>query len=186
MSAEGAHPFTLRPAAVGDVPDLLRMIRALAEYEKLGHLVVADERSLERALFGAGPGPEALIAHESGGIGAPAGFALYFHTFSTFLGRRGLWLEDIFVVPACRGAGLGRRMLARLAQVARERDCGRFEWSVLDWNAPAIRFYERMGATILPEWRIVRVSGDALAHFGHDELWSGDAAEGTAGGLERP
>ena len=160
--------FTIRPAVAADVPDLLRMIRALAEYEKLSHLVVADEDLLRKALFGEGSGPEALIAHESGQNGAAAGFALFFHTFSTFLGRRGLWLEDVFVYPAHRGAGLGRQLLADLAAIARQRDCGRFEWSVLDWNAPAIRFYERMGATVLPEWRIVRVTGDALARFGLD------------------
>jgi GNAT superfamily N-acetyltransferase len=158
----------LRPAQLSDVPDLLRMIRGLAEYEKLTHLVVANESSLEKALFGQGSGPEALIAHESGANCTSAGFALFFHTFSTFLGRRGLWLEDIYVDPAFRGAGLGRRMLARLAEIARERDCGRFEWAVLDWNTPAIRFYERMGATLLPEWRIVRVTGEALARFGVD------------------
>jgi GNAT superfamily N-acetyltransferase len=108
------------------------------------------------------------IAHETGKNGVAAGFALFFHTFSTFLGRRGLWLEDVFVYPEHRGAGLGRQLLAQLAAIARQRDCGRFEWSVLDWNAPAIRFYERMGATVLPEWRIVRVTGDALARFGLD------------------
>ena len=118
-----------------------------------------------------GRGPEALIAHESGTNGPAVAFALFFHTFSTFLGRRGLWLEDIFVVPEYRGAGVGRRLLARLAAIARERECGRFEWSVLDWNAPAIGFYERMGATLLPEWRIVRVTGDAL-----DALWPGRPA----------
>jgi GNAT superfamily N-acetyltransferase len=164
-----AARFAIRNAEPRDVPDLLRLIRGLAEYEKLAHLVVADEDSLRKALFGEGSGPEALIAHESGTNGPAAGFALFFHTFSTFLGRRGLWLEDIFVVPACRGAGLGRQLLARLAAIARERECGRFEWSVLDWNAPAIRFYERMGATLLPEWRIVRVTGDALARFPRDD-----------------
>jgi GNAT superfamily N-acetyltransferase len=163
-----AGRFAIRPAEPRDVPDLLRLIRGLAEYEKLTHLVVADEDSLRKALFGEGSGPEALIAHESGTNGPPAGFALFFHTFSTFLGRRGLWLEDVFVYPAHRGAGLGRKLLAELAAIARRRDCGRFEWSVLDWNAPAIRFYERMGATVLPEWRIVRVAGDALARFGLD------------------
>ena len=161
--------FTIRRAEPSDVPDLLRLIRGLAEYERLTHLVVADEESLRKALFSEGSGPEALIAHECGTNGPAAGFALFFHTFYTFLGRRGLWLEDIFVVPACRGAGLGRQLLARLAGIARERECGRFEWSVLDWNAPAIRFYERMGATVLPEWRIVRVTGDALARFGRDD-----------------
>ena len=145
------------------------MIRALADYEKLAHLVVADERKLADALFGAGATVEALIAHEAGENGSAAGFALFFHTFSTFLGRRGLWLEDLFVYPQFRGKGVGRRLLAELAAVARNRDCGRFEWAVLDWNAPAIGFYERMGATLLPDWRIARVTGDALARFGLDE-----------------
>jgi len=160
--------FSIRPAEARDVPELLRLIRALADYERLTHLVVADEDALRKSLFGEGSGPEALIAHESGTNGPAVAFALFFHTFSTFLGRRGLWLEDIFVVPEYRGAGVGRRLLARLAAIARERECGRFEWSVLDWNTPAIRFYERMGATLLPEWRIVRVTGDALERFGLD------------------
>ncbi len=158
--------FTIAPAAPADVPDLLRMIRALAEYERLSHLVVADEAALTAALFGAHAGPEALIARAGGDSGQAAGFALFFHTFSTFLGRRGLWLEDLFVYPEHRGAGLGRRLLADLAAIARARDCGRFEWAVLDWNAPAIGFYEAMGATLLPDWRIARVTGEALARFG--------------------
>jgi len=160
--------FTIAPAAPADVPDLLRMIRALAEYERLSHLVVADEAALTDALFGAHAGPEALIARAGGDSRQAAGFALFFHTFSTFLGRRGLWLEDLFVYPEHRGTGLGRRLLADLAAVARARGCGRFEWAVLDWNAPAIGFYEAMGATVLPDWRIARVTGDALVRFGLD------------------
>jgi GNAT superfamily N-acetyltransferase len=160
--------YAVRFATPADIPALLQMIRGLAEYEKLAHLVVVDEQGLSVALFGAGAGVEALIARESGENGAAAGFALFFHTFSTFLGRRGLWLEDLFVYPQFRGRGLGRRLLVQLAEVARSRGCGRFEWSVLDWNAPAIGFYERMGATLLPDWRIVRVTGDALARFGKD------------------
>lgn len=156
----------IRPALPGDVPDLLALIRALAEYEKLTHLVVTDEAALSAALFGPQPAAEALIALDAGQSGQVAGFALFFHTFSTFLGRRGLWLEDLFVLPAQRGKGLGRALLTHLAGIARERGCGRFEWSVLDWNTPAIGFYERMGATLLPEWRIARVTGDALARFG--------------------
>jgi GNAT superfamily N-acetyltransferase len=158
----------VRFAKPSDVPALTQMIRALAEYEKLAHLVVADERQLAAALFGEGATVEALIARESGENGAAAGFALFFHTYSTFLGQRGLWLEDLFVYPQFRGKGLGRRLLAQLAEVARSRGCGRFEWSVLDWNASAIGFYERMGGALLPEWRIVRVTGDALARFGKD------------------
>lgn len=159
-------PFAIRPAAPGDVAELLRLIRALAEYEKLTHLMVADEAALADALFGARPAAEALIATESGNTPHPVGFALFFHTFSTFLGRRGLWLEDLFVLPEHRGRGLGRALLAHLAGIARQRGCGRFEWSVLDWNTPAIGFYEAMGATLLPEWRIARVTGDALVRFG--------------------
>lgn len=162
MSADSV----IRPALPGDVPDLLALIRALAEYEKLAHLVVTDEAALSAALFGPQPAAEALIALDAGQSGQVAGFALFFHTFSTFLGRRGLWLEDLFVLPAQRGKGLGRALLTHLAGIARERGCGRFEWSVLDWNTPAIGFYERMGATLLPEWRIARVTGDALARFG--------------------
>ena len=161
-----AAPFAIAPATPADVPDLMRMVRALADYERLAHLVVADEERLADALFGALPGPEALIARAGGETGAAAGFALFFHTFSTFLGRRGLWLEDLFVYPEHRGAGLGRRLLADLAAIARARGCGRFEWAVLDWNTPAIGFYERMGATVLPDWRIARVTGDALDRFG--------------------
>ena len=157
---------TIRFATPADIPVLLRMIRALAEYEKLAHLVVADEQRLAAALFGEGATVEALIAREAEGNGSAAGFALFFHTFSTFLGQRGLWLEDLFVYPQYRGKGLGRRLLVELAALARRRGCGRFEWAVLDWNAPAIGFYERMGATLLPDWRIVRVTGDALDRFG--------------------
>lgn len=165
MSGEA---WSIRPAAPADVPDLLRMIRALADYEKLAHLVVVDEQRLADALFGGRPAAEALIARERTESGIPAGFALFFHTFSTFLGQRGLWLEDLYVHPQFRGRGLGRRLLSDLAALARDRQCGRFEWAVLDWNAPAIGFYERMGATLLPEWRIARVTGDALVRFGAD------------------
>ena len=158
--------FRVAPATPSDVPELLQMIRALAEYERLSHLVVADESLLAEALFGARPAVETLIARETGASGKASGFALFFHTFSTFLGRRGLWLEDLFVYPEYRGKGMGKALLSELAVIARERQCGRFEWSVLDWNAPAVRFYEAMGATILPDWRIARVTGSALERFG--------------------
>ncbi len=164
-----AARFIIRPAAPADVADLLRMIRALAEYERLAHLVVADEAMLTAALFSEHPGAEALVAREGDKIGPAAGFALYFHNFSTFLGRRGLWLEDLFVYPHYRGAGLGKALLNTLAGIARERGCGRFEWAVLDWNASAIGFYERLGARLLPDWRIARVTGEALDRFGVDE-----------------
>ena len=163
---------TITAASPDDLPDLMRLIRALAVYEKLEHLVVADEAALNAALFGAGANCEALIARtapvphggaETGGpSGEAVGFALYFHNFSTFLGRKGLYLEDLFVVPERRGAGLGRALLQRLAAIAVERGCGRFEWTVLDWNTPAIGFYEAMGAQVLPDWRIVRVTGESL------------------------
>ena len=157
---------TLAPVAPLDVPDLLRLIKALAEYERLSHLVVADVAALEEALFGERPAVEALIVREVDENRSAIAFALYFTNFSTFLGRRGLWLEDLFVLPAHRGRGIGKLLLAALAATARARNCGRFEWSVLDWNASAIGFYERMGATVLPEWRIVRVTGEALEKFG--------------------
>ena len=157
---------TLTPVAPLDVPDLLRLIKALAEYERLSHLVVADVPALEEALFGDRPAAEALIVREDDGNRSAIAFALFFTNFSTFLGRRGLWLEDLFVMPQHRGRGIGRLLLASLAATARARGCGRLEWSVLDWNAPAIGFYERLGATILPEWRIARVTGAALASFG--------------------
>jgi len=158
--------WVVRSARREDVGDLLAMIRALADYERLAHLVVTDEARLTEALFGERPAAEALIAREAAQNGAAAGFALFFHTFSTFLGRRGLWLEDLFVYPASRGRGLGRKLLSEVAAIARRRECGRLEWAVLDWNQPAIAFYEGMGATLMPEWRLARVTGGALARFG--------------------
>ena len=151
--------FDIRAAARADVPAVHAMIRALAEYEKLAHLVVATESDLDAALFGSRPTAEVLVAKRSGEAVA---FALFFHNFSTFLGRPGLWLEDLFVQPQHRRLGCAQALLRALAVIARERGCGRFEWAVLDWNAPAIAFYESLGATILPDWRIVRVVGPAL------------------------
>ncbi|NEX63178.1 GNAT family N-acetyltransferase [Noviherbaspirillum galbum] len=152
-------PFQIRPAQAGDVPAVFGMIRELADFEQLSHLVVATEDSLRDALCGARPSCECLVAEIDG---APVSFALFFHNFSTFLGRKGLYLEDLYVKPAHRGKGIATAMLRRLAQLAVERQCGRFEWSVLDWNVNAIRFYEGMGATVLPDWRICRVTGDSL------------------------
>lgn len=154
-----AAQVTIAPATPGDVGTVMAMIRALADFERLTHLVVATEDDLAAALFGPQPAAEVLLARLEA---EPAGFALFFHTFSTFLGRRGLWLEDLFVEPRHRGRGIGGALLARVAGIARERRCGRFEWSVLDWNAGAIRFYESLGATVLPDWRIARVVGPAL------------------------
>jgi GNAT superfamily N-acetyltransferase len=142
-----------------DVAGMLGLMRELAVYEKLTHLFVATEQTLHEALFGNRPAAEALVAEREGRI---VGYALFFHNFSTFLGRRGLYLEDIYVQPALRGSGLGTALLRRVAAIAVERQCGRFEWSVLDWNQTAIDFYTKMGATVLPDWRIVRVTDDAL------------------------
>jgi GNAT superfamily N-acetyltransferase len=159
MVIRDAAAFDIRPARRGDVPAIHAMIRALAEYEKLAHLCIATEADLDAALFGTRPAAEALIARKDG---APAAFALFFDNYSTFLGRRGLWLEDLFVLPAHRRQGCAQALLRALAAIARERGCGRFEWSVLDWNAPAIDFYKSLGATVLPDWRIVRVVGTSL------------------------
>jgi GNAT superfamily N-acetyltransferase len=151
--------FEIRAARPDDVDVIAAMIRALAEYEKLAHLCIATKPDLEAALFGPRPAAEVLIAWK-GGI--PAAFALFFHNFSTFLGRRGLWLEDLFVLPEHRRQGCARALLRALAALAVERGCGRFEWAVLDWNASAIEFYRSLGAAILPDWRIVRVVGPSL------------------------
>jgi GNAT superfamily N-acetyltransferase len=152
-------PFAIRKARPADVPAILAMIRDLAAFEKLLHLCVATEANLADALFGPRPAAEVLIASHDG---VPVAFALFFTNFSTFLGRRGLWLEDLFVQPGYRRRGCAQALLRALAAIARERGCGRFEWAVLDWNASAIGFYESLGATVLPDWRIVRVVGDAL------------------------
>ncbi len=147
-----------------DVPLILQMIRDLAEYERMSDQVVATEDGLREVLFGPQPQAEVLIAYADD---RPAGFALFFHNFSTFVGRRGLYLEDLFVKPEFRGLGLGRRLLTELARIAIDRNCGRFEWSVLDWNEPAIGFYEKLGAEMMKEWRIFRLTGDALNRLAH-------------------
>ena len=157
-----ARSFRIDRAVREDVADLQRLVRALADYERLSHLCTSTEADLEAALFGPQPAAEALIARLDAKSQECAGFALFFHTYSTFLGRRSLWLEDLFVMPAHRHLGIGRTLLVRLAGLARERGCGRFEWAVLDWNAPAIAFYEGLGASVLPDWRIARVTGEAL------------------------
>lgn len=154
-----APAIVVRPAVREDAGQILAFIRELAEYEKLAHEVVADEAGLAARLFGERPYAEALIAEVDG---APAGFALFFHNFSTFVGKPGLYLEDVFVRPQYRGLGLGKRLMVRLAKIALERDCGRFEWSVLDWNQPAIDFYRSLGAVGMDEWTVQRVTGDAL------------------------
>jgi GNAT superfamily N-acetyltransferase len=153
----------VRFASREDLPVIVSLIRELAVYERLEHLATATPARLEPLLFGDKPACECLIAEQDG---EPVGFALFFHNFSTFLCRKGLYLEDLFVRPPPRGAGLGKLLLQRLAQIALERDCGRFEWSVLDWNLDAQAFYKRMGATMLDDWRICRVTGEALQALG--------------------
>ncbi|BCF96404.1 N-acetyltransferase [Paraburkholderia sp. PGU19] len=152
-------PATIRAATPDDVGTMLALMYELAEFEKLTHLFIATEDGLRDALFGARPSAEAIVAERDG---KTIGYALFFHNYSTFLGRRGLYLEDLYVQPTERGTGLGSKMLRYLAALAVERQCGRFEWSVLDWNQPAIDFYQKMGATVLPDWRVVRITGDAL------------------------
>lgn len=154
--------FTIDKAAEGDAADIHALVRALADYEKLDAACISTVADIDRALFGPHPAAEALIARKSGNSQSAVGFALFFHTFSTFLGRRSLWLEDLFVRPEHRGAGIGRALLTELARIARDRQCGRFEWAVLDWNQSAIRFYEGLGAVVLPDWRIARVTGTSL------------------------
>ena len=154
---------TLRAAEPRDVPAIVGLIGELAEFEELTHLLELTPQGLRTHLFGERPVAEARVADIDGRIVA---FALFFTNFSTFLGRPGLYLEDLYVQPAHRGAGIGRALLLHLAALANERGYGRFEWSVLDWNVDAIRLYERMGATLLPEWRLCRVTGEALRRFG--------------------
>jgi GNAT superfamily N-acetyltransferase len=162
--------WSIEPATAADTGDLFAMIRGLAEYERLTDLLVGTEEMLAASLFGDRPAAEAIIAREGSQSGEAAGFALFFHTFSTFLGRRGLWLEDLFVYPRFRGRGIGRALISRVGAIARERGCGRFEWAVLDWNTDAIAFYEKLGATLMPEWRVARVTGDALERFGRNPI----------------
>ena len=151
--------FRIDPAVEADAPLILDLIRDLAEYEKLSDQVTATEADIARSLFGDPPRAEAAIARLDG---EAIGFALFFHNYSTFLGRPGLYLEDLYVRPAYRGRGFGRRLLVHLARIAVDRGCGRFEWSVLDWNAPAIAAYRRAGAVPLDDWTVYRLTGDAL------------------------
>ena len=155
--------FALRPAEPRDLDAIVGLIRELAAFERLTHLLQVTPQSLAPHLFGERPVVEAIVAERASRVVA---FALFFTNFSTFLGKPGLYLEDLIVAPEQRGQGVGRALLTRLARIAVERDYGRFEWSVLDWNEHAIRFYEGMGASLLPEWRICRVTGDALRHLG--------------------
>lgn len=151
--------LSIRPATPTDLPLIAQFIRDLAEYEKLAHAVRFDEAGLGERLFGPRPYAEVVIGEIDG---TPQGFALFFHNFSTFEGRPGLYLEDVFVHPQARGSGLGKALLVHLAGLAVERGCARFEWSVLDWNAPAIGFYQGLGAHMMDEWTVMRVDGAAL------------------------
>jgi GNAT superfamily N-acetyltransferase len=162
--------FTLRRAEPQDLPALCGLIGELAAFEQLSHLVQTTPEALAPHLFGDRPVAEALVAERAGAVGphgpAVVAFALFFTNFSTFLARPGLYLEDLYVQPAHRGLGIASALMSRLAALAVERGCGRFEWSVLDWNSGAIEFYERLGATVMPDWRICRVTGEALRTFG--------------------
>lgn len=152
--------LSIRPATAADIPLIAQFIRDLAEYERLAHEVRFDEAVLEAKLFGSRPYAEVLIGEIDG---VAQGFALFFHNFSTFEGKPGVYLEDLFVRPEARGAGLGKALLKKLAAIALERDCARLEWSVLDWNEPAIQFYLGLGAKPMDEWTVYRVDGAALA-----------------------
>jgi GNAT superfamily N-acetyltransferase len=152
----------IRAAVEADVPLIHSFIRELAEYERLTDAVTATEDRLRESLFGLRPAAEVLIALLDG---TPAGFALFFQNYSTFLARSGIYLEDLFVRPAQRGKGIGRKLLARLAKIGRERQCGRVEWAVLDWNEPAIGFYKSLGANPMTDWRIFRLTGDAFQNL---------------------
>ena len=157
-----AAPASIRPAEPRDVAAIVGLIRELAEFEQLAHLLQATPEKLHPHLFGERPAAEAVVAEAQGQVVA---FALFFTNFSTFLAQPGLYLEDLYVRPAHRGTGLGRALLEHLGALAVRRGCGRFEWSVLDWNRHAIDFYRRMGAELLPDWRICRVTGEALQKF---------------------
>ena len=163
MPLDGNPAYALRAAELRDVVPIVGLIRELAEFEKLTHLLQVTPEKLRPNLFGEKAVAEPMVAEADGEVIA---FALFFTNFSTFLAQPGLYLEDLYVQPAHRGAGVGEALLTRLARLAVDRGYGRFEWSVLDWNENAIRFYERMGATVLPDWRICRITGDALARFG--------------------
>ena len=161
--------IAIRPATQDDVRLVLSFIRELAEYERLADAVVATEDDLSQALFGERPAAEVLIATLDG---ETVGFALYFQTFSTFVGRPGIYLEDLFVRPEARGYGVGKALLARRAAIARDRKCGRLEWSVLDWNESAIGFYRKLGAVPMDEWTVFRLHGEALSTLAGEGAWS--------------
>jgi GNAT superfamily N-acetyltransferase len=152
----------IRPATPDDTPIICKLIRALAEYERLEKEAVFNEQEVREHLFGAKPYAEVLLAEEAGAV---VGFALFFHNFSTFLGKPGIYLEDLFVLPEKRGKGHGKALLHALARLANERGCGRLEWAVLNWNEPAIRFYQSLGAVPMKEWTVYRLTGESLERF---------------------
>jgi GNAT superfamily N-acetyltransferase len=158
--------FTIRDAVTADVPTILQLIRDLAEYERAPNDVVATEEGLRDILFGNEPAARVVIAREGE---EPVGFAVYFFNFSTWLGRPGLYLEDLFVRPEKRGHGYGRALLTHLARIAQERGCGRMEWAVLEWNEPAIQFYKKLGATPMDEWTVFRLKREGIAQLAATE-----------------
>jgi GNAT superfamily N-acetyltransferase len=162
MTTDACASFSIRAAELRDVTAIVQLIRELAEFEHLTHLLQVTPEKLRPHLFGERAVVESLVAESAGEV---VGFAIFFTNFSTFLAQPGLYLEDLYVQPSQRGRGVGEALLSRVGRLAVERDYGRFEWSVLDWNANAIRFYEKMGATVMPDWRICRVTGDALQRF---------------------
>ena len=155
----------IEPATEHDLPAIEHLVRQLAQYEELEHAMVARQDDFRKALFGTQPAAHALLAFVDD---VPVGFVLYFYNFSTFLGKRGIYLEDIYVEPKYRGRGIGSTLLKRLARIAKEQDCGRMEWSVLTWNQPSINFYHRLGAVTLDDWRLFRLHGQALERLGKD------------------
>jgi GNAT superfamily N-acetyltransferase len=163
---QAVEKLRIEQATERDVPLILEFIRQLAEYERLADQVVATEDGLRKTLFGPRPSAEVVIGYAGQ---EPAGFALFFHNYSTFLGKPGLYLEDLFVLSKFRGRGYGRALLTHLAAIAVERGCGRFEWSVLDWNEPAIVFYKKLGAMSMDQWTIFRLAGDALSRIGRGQ-----------------
>jgi GNAT superfamily N-acetyltransferase len=167
------NEFMIRPARVEDVPIILQLIRDLATYERAPHEVTATEEQLVDVLFGKRPAAEVLLAFEGQ---SPVGFAVYFYNFSTWLGRPGLYLEDLFVKPDKRGKGYGRALLVELAKIARDRECGRMEWAVLNWNEPAIKFYRSLGAKPMDQWTVFRLTGDGIARLAN----AADTAATTA------
>jgi GNAT superfamily N-acetyltransferase len=156
----------IREATEADVPVIAWFIRQLAEYERLLQAITMTEETLRESLFGPRPGAEVLLGFYND---KPVGFAVFFHNFSTFLSKPGIYLEDLFVIPEMRGKGFGRALLVRLAKIAKDRNCGRFEWAVLDWNEPSIEFYKKLGAVPMNEWTIFRMTGEALERLAKQE-----------------